>query len=250
MKIPTLIAHRGYATRYPENTLAGIEAALKAGACIIEIDIQITAEKIPVLLHDTSLERVTGKPGELHQLRFDELKSYTVCEPDRAGLLATDSHIASLAELVTLLKQWPQARVMIEIKKECLDALDCETLITRVLQIIKPLGGRAIIISYITRILDEVRSQSTLAIGWVLTLHNHDAHNTAKTLRPDYLICNYNKLNSADDLWSGSWQWALYEIIDTELALMWANRGVAFIETMAIADLLAEAPLSEGRCHA
>jgi len=250
MKIPTLIAHRGYAARYPENTLAGIEAALEAGACVIEIDIQITADKIPVLLHDTSLERVTGKSGNIHQLRFDELGHYSVCEPDRPGLLATDSHIPSLAELVSLLEKWPQARIMIELKKECLDSLDCETLITRVLEICEPLGKRAIIISYITKILDEVRSQSTLAIGWVLTLHNPDAHTTANTLRPDYIICNHNKINSADDLWPGSWQWALYEIIDADLALTWANRGAAFIETMAIADLLEKAPLSQGRCHA
>ena len=39
-----LIAHRGYPAHYPENTLIGLEAAIKAGAERIEFDIQLSAD--------------------------------------------------------------------------------------------------------------------------------------------------------------------------------------------------------------
>jgi len=65
MRLPELIAHRGYASRYPENTLPAIEAALKAGARHVEIDVQTSADHIPVLFHDATLERLCGVQGRI-----------------------------------------------------------------------------------------------------------------------------------------------------------------------------------------
>ena len=55
MDIPELVAHRGYALHYPENTLIGIEAAIRAGARYVEVDVQLSADKVPVLFHDRTL---------------------------------------------------------------------------------------------------------------------------------------------------------------------------------------------------
>ena len=55
-----LIGHRGEPTSYPENSLAGFEAVLKAGAAYIETDVQISADGIPVLCHDPHVARLTG----------------------------------------------------------------------------------------------------------------------------------------------------------------------------------------------
>ena len=58
-----LVAHRGYPRHYPENTLIGIEAAIRAGAAYVEVDIQLSSDQVPLLYHDSDMQRLSGKPG-------------------------------------------------------------------------------------------------------------------------------------------------------------------------------------------
>jgi len=51
-----LVAHRGWQRRYPENTLPAIKGALDAGARYIEVDVQLSADGVPVLFHDRTLQ--------------------------------------------------------------------------------------------------------------------------------------------------------------------------------------------------
>ena len=46
---PKLVAHRGYAHAYPENTLLAIQQAVEAGAKYIEFDVLLSADQLPVL---------------------------------------------------------------------------------------------------------------------------------------------------------------------------------------------------------
>ena len=55
-----LVAHRGYAARYPENTRESLAAAVRAGARFLEFDVQLSADGVPVLLHDVTL---SARPG-------------------------------------------------------------------------------------------------------------------------------------------------------------------------------------------
>jgi glycerophosphoryl diester phosphodiesterase len=48
MSQPILLAHRGWASRYPENSRLGIEAALRAGVACVEFDVQLSADCVPV----------------------------------------------------------------------------------------------------------------------------------------------------------------------------------------------------------
>ncbi len=73
MEIPQLVAHRGYPRRYPENTLQGIQAAIDAGARYVEFDVQITADGVPILMHDVSLMRTAGKRGRVVNMDFEKL---------------------------------------------------------------------------------------------------------------------------------------------------------------------------------
>lgn len=69
-----IIAHRGYSARAPENTLAALRMAAEAGAHALEFDVHMTADGVPVLHHDFTLERTTGSPGRLDETRFEELR--------------------------------------------------------------------------------------------------------------------------------------------------------------------------------
>lgn len=72
--IPAVIAHRGLSSRYPENTLASISAALDEGVDMIEVDVAQTADHVPVILHDLSLNRTTNGKGNVHEVLLKDLK--------------------------------------------------------------------------------------------------------------------------------------------------------------------------------
>jgi len=57
---PLVIAHRGFSARYPENTLAAIEAAITLGVDMVELDVHETADGELVVFHDYRLNRIYG----------------------------------------------------------------------------------------------------------------------------------------------------------------------------------------------
>lgn len=73
-KPPRLIAHRGGAATAPENTLAAIRQAAKNGADGVEIDVRVTSDGIPVLMHDASLKRTTNGRGKVTNTTLAEIK--------------------------------------------------------------------------------------------------------------------------------------------------------------------------------
>jgi glycerophosphoryl diester phosphodiesterase len=77
---PNIIAHRGESGKAPENTLNAIQRAVQLHVDWVEVDVHLSKEGIPVILHDDSLERITkGCSAELvHHLTLDEIKSYEV----------------------------------------------------------------------------------------------------------------------------------------------------------------------------
>ena len=68
-------AHRGYDRVAPENTRSAIQAAIEIGADFAEIDVQLTADGVAVLLHDRDLKRVTGDPRPIREVSFAELQT-------------------------------------------------------------------------------------------------------------------------------------------------------------------------------
>lgn len=56
-----IIAHRGFSAKFPENTLLAFREAMNAGAWMIETDIRLSADDVPMIFHDSSLKRVCGR---------------------------------------------------------------------------------------------------------------------------------------------------------------------------------------------
>ncbi|MFD5190538.1 glycerophosphodiester phosphodiesterase [Streptomyces sp. NPDC058357] len=88
------VAHRGDPYRVRENTLPSIRSALGRGADAVEIDVRVTRDGVPVLLHDATLKRLWG-----HDVRLDRLTHEELTELTRGGvptlreaLLAAGAH--------------------------------------------------------------------------------------------------------------------------------------------------------------
>jgi len=71
---PLVIAHRGGAGLWPENTLHAFERAAELGADVIETDVRATADGELVLFHDETVNRTTDGAGRVRQLTLFELK--------------------------------------------------------------------------------------------------------------------------------------------------------------------------------
>jgi glycerophosphoryl diester phosphodiesterase len=75
---PLVVAHRGASAREAENTLEAFEAAIVAGAGAIELDVRLTADGVPVVLHDADLDRTTDASGPVGARSLAELRSVRI----------------------------------------------------------------------------------------------------------------------------------------------------------------------------
>ena len=62
-------AHRGYSGKYPENTMLAFRKAVEAGADGIELDVQLTRDGEPVIIHDELVDRTTDGTGRVKDFR-------------------------------------------------------------------------------------------------------------------------------------------------------------------------------------
>jgi glycerophosphoryl diester phosphodiesterase len=115
---PIVIGHRGAAGEYPENTLVSFEAALAQGAAILESDVHITRDGVPILLHDPTLEATCGAPGAAADHSWPALRELDAGAGFRDAqggqpFLGRGIRIASLAEAF---ERFPETRFNLEIK--------------------------------------------------------------------------------------------------------------------------------------
>jgi glycerophosphoryl diester phosphodiesterase len=67
------VAHRGYSAVAPENTLAALAAGVLAGATFIEFDVRTSADGVPMVIHDRTVDRTTDGSGSVSELTRDEI---------------------------------------------------------------------------------------------------------------------------------------------------------------------------------
>lgn len=73
---PRIIAHRGGGLLAPENTLAALRYAANLGFAGVEFDVKLTADDVPVLFHDDTLERTTDGSGPVADTRFEVITQF------------------------------------------------------------------------------------------------------------------------------------------------------------------------------
>ena len=99
------IAHRGFSSKYPENSLLAFEKAIELGADGAEFDVQLSRDGVPVVFHDESLLRITGDDLLVKDLTLTELKTFDISYKQKGKCPA--QRIPTLEEYFTLVRDAP-----------------------------------------------------------------------------------------------------------------------------------------------
>ncbi len=227
---PALVAHRGDAEHFPENTVDAIRGAINCGLRFIEIDVQLTADRVPVLLHDSSLQRTAG---------VDRLVSASIASEVIGLPVSSDAGNACLPSLAEALAvATPDTHLFVELKRHSLRAFGRRRMLEAVLPVLATASCRVTIISFDYRVLELV---DDYPVGWVLLAYNIYTRRDAVALSPQYLFCNHLRLPGGGlPLWPGSWQWVVYEVTDSMQAARLHRRGADMVESMAACRLAGE----------
>ncbi len=97
-RVPVITGHRGFQGRYPENTLISFQAAVAAGVDVIEMDVHLTRDGVPVIIHDDTVDRTSDGRGRVDGLRLKEIRAL-----DAGGWFAprfAGQRIPTLAEVL------------------------------------------------------------------------------------------------------------------------------------------------------
>ncbi|MDG4865263.1 glycerophosphodiester phosphodiesterase [Streptomyces sp. T-3] len=118
MHTVTAVGHRGDPYTVRENTVASLRSALAAGADAVEIDVRLTRDGVPVLLHDASLKRLWQHDRPLGALSADEVRGLT-----SGGVPTLEEAIAGTGE-ARLMVDLPDtdartARAVVEVIRAC-----------------------------------------------------------------------------------------------------------------------------------
>lgn len=115
-----MIAHRGASRSAPENTLAAFELAERQGADALELDVRLSADGAPMVIHDRTLERTTDGAGPVRTQAVADLRlldagaGYT---PDGGNTFPYRGQGLRIPTLGEVLWAFPRMSVMVEVKE-------------------------------------------------------------------------------------------------------------------------------------
>jgi len=247
--IPQLVAHRGDMQQYPENSWPALRAAVDAGACWLEFDVQMCADGRFVLLHDADFQRTGADLRRVFDLDTKTCHSISVHQPKSFENRFDPAPTPLLDEVLEWLATLPAVRAMVEIKTESLEHFGCETVMCALLYTLAAHRARCVLISFDDIALQFAAEHTSLELGWVLPQYDDKHRERAEQINPQYLICNQQKVPAHEPLWEGDWHWMLYDIREPTLALERAKQGIELIETGDIIRLLEHPLLAKRGCH-
>lgn len=211
----SVYAHRGASAEFPENTLAAFRRAMELGVDGMELDVHLSADGVPVVIHDETVDRTTDGAGAVVEMTVAELQGLNAGHGEK---------IPTLRQVFDLVGD--SLHVDIEVKaNEAGEA---------VLQELQSRNIRWLISSFNWDVLRYVRSKNADAELWPLTTRATDeAIKVAQDLKAPALAILHKELDTdivarIKDQGLDFWVWT---VNDPERARMYADWGAIGICT-------------------
>lgn len=230
-----LVAHRGYAARYPENTLLAVREALNAGARFVEVDIQLSADRVAVVFHDDDTQRLCGQGGIVQALQRAELAALSCHYPSRFGEAFQGEHLATLSGLRLLMQQYPDVIFFIELKRGSIEHFGRRDFLQAVTSGLEAVRDQVVLISYDVPILQQAAGQGW-RIGAVQDEWPGIDNPQLQQLNPEFLFLDVNCLPEGPLAWQGV-RLAVFEVAEAALAKDLMGRGIELVETFEVGEM-------------
>ena len=114
-----VIGHRGNAAHAPENTLESFAQAVSLGVDALELDVRLTSDGVPVVIHDPTLARTTDRGGEVAALTLYEVKRANAgawFSPDAGASFPYRERRLTVPTFAEVLDAFPHVPLLIEVK--------------------------------------------------------------------------------------------------------------------------------------
>lgn len=208
-----IYAHRGASVECPENTMAAFRRALELGVEGIELDVHVSSDGVPVVIHDDSVDRTTNGSGKVAEMTVEQLQRLD------AGNGET---IPTLGEVLDLVGD----RLHVDIEIKANDAADA---------VLRELDGRDtrwLISSFRWDVLKYVRSRDADAELWVLTVVASDeAIEVLREINASALAIDHRGLD--DDIVAfladediRFWPWTVNDVERAKQCVEWGAIGI------------------------
>ena len=144
----TMINHRGFSNKAPENTLSAYRLSAEKGYKFVECDVTFTADGVPVLLHDDTVDRTTGRTlGEnIRDLTYEQVLQFDFGYEDKFGDKFKGEKIPTFYEFISLCEELSLSPY-IEIKNKS--------------------GAHAYTDEQIKHLIDTVKASSLTEVTWI-----------------------------------------------------------------------------------
>ncbi|MCB2195280.1 MAG: hypothetical protein KQH79_05435 [Bacteroidetes bacterium] len=175
-----VVAHRGFSSKFPENTLIAFEKAIKCGADYFELDVRKTYDDSLVVVHDKTINRISSNnmKGTIAKMSYQDLSKVDVGNSDKFEYKKKykKEKIPLLREVLELAKK--DTKICIEIKTEGIE----EDVVKMVNNL--NLSEEVIIFSFKDSILTKVR-QLNKNIPILYLVHQIDSQTLDNAKRND-----------------------------------------------------------------
>jgi glycerophosphoryl diester phosphodiesterase len=199
MSAPLIIAHRGCSDEAPENSMAAFHKAIGAGCDMIEMDVRLSADDVPMVFHDRRLQRTSNGSGPINKKHSRQLSSI-----DNGSWFSpkfSHERIPKLSEVLPFSRKG--VRLNIEIKPDVVGAgtVSAVELVIREIHKAK-IQSKTIITSFNHRMIKEVREiDKTLVTGVIYNPMTHFRRSPSTLMRnsqAEIFVCS--KFQVTDDV--------------------------------------------------
>ncbi|MGE4340360.1 MAG: glycerophosphodiester phosphodiesterase family protein [Pigmentiphaga sp.] len=207
-----IVAHRGNAAEFRENSIQAIRSALELGVNHIEFDVHLSEDLVPMLSHDSTLDRVFGVCGNVMDISSEELAKF--------GLARLDT--------VMMLVNAHKATAFVDLKPESIERFGNAA----VVRVMNEIAGH-VLVSWSLGALEFARATYGARIGWIVPDLSAATRRKCDLSEPDYLLCDQALIKSK--LWPANW--ISYEVGSRPMMERLKEYGVSYFETMRVREL-------------
>ncbi|MCB1625396.1 MAG: hypothetical protein KDI32_12470 [Pseudomonadales bacterium] len=231
--LPTLVSYGGNALEYPENSLPAMSSALSLGAQHLAIDLQLSADSVPVVIRDPGLLRTAGIDRSVLDLNAKSLTSLSIGEPRRFGTVFESATLPRLIDVLELLRKYPTVQLLLELQRASIARFGAEHVVDTVLATVKSFRERVIILSTDLPAIYRARNRHGVPIGWRVEALDTHVQLKIQALAPERMVCDYRALPKSGRPTRGPWQWIALGIDRPSDLQRLAGSGVSYFATPA-----------------